>query len=63
MEEKQEMIDGICILIESLHNASLIIDDIEDNSKIRRDEPVVHLKFGVKKSIISANFVYFKVMN
>lgn len=55
------MIDGISILIESLHNASLIVDDIEDNSKVRRDQLTVHLKFGVKKSVVSANFVYFKV--
>ena len=50
-------------MIESLHNASLIIDDIEDGSTVRRDQQCVHLKMGLKQSIVSANFVYFKVFH
>jgi geranylgeranyl pyrophosphate synthase len=46
-------------LIELLHNATLIIDDIEDSSKLRRGKPCVHRKFGIDLSINSSNFIYF----
>jgi geranylgeranyl diphosphate synthase, type III len=42
-----------------LHNASLMIDDIEDNSKMRRGVPVVHSIYGVPATINTANYVYF----
>ncbi|XP_070187577.1 geranylgeranyl pyrophosphate synthase-like isoform X2 [Littorina saxatilis] len=46
-----------------LHNASLIIDDIEDSSKLRRGIPVAHSIFGVAQTINSANYVYFLALN
>ena len=46
-------------IIGDLHNASLLIDDIEDNSKLRRGVPVAHLIFGVPSVINTANYVYF----
>jgi len=42
-----------------LHNASLLIDDIQDNSKLRRGIPVAHSIYGVATTINSANYVYF----
>lgn len=45
-----------------LHNASLLIDDIEDNSKLRRGIPVAHSVFGIPQTINSANYVYFLSM-
>ncbi|KAL1263676.1 hypothetical protein QQF64_006415, partial [Cirrhinus molitorella] len=44
---------------EMLHNASLLIDDIEDSSKLRRGFPVAHSIYGVPSVINSANYVYF----
>ena len=38
-------------IIRSLHNASLLIDDIEDNSKLRRGVPVAHSIYGVGYTI------------
>jgi geranylgeranyl diphosphate synthase type 3 len=38
-EEKIAMIKDI---VDSLHNASLLVDDIEDGSKMRRGVPVAH---------------------
>ena len=35
------------------------IDDIEDNSKLRRGIPVAHSIYGVAHTINSANYVYF----
>eukprot|EP00049_Salpingoeca_infusionum_P010415 m.178558 g.178558 ORF g.178558 m.178558 type:complete len:342 (+) comp14639_c0_seq36:156-1181(+) len=45
-----------------LHNASLLIDDIEDNSKLRRGIPVAHQVYGVAQTINCANYMYFKCM-
>jgi geranylgeranyl pyrophosphate synthase len=45
-----------------LHNASLLIDDIEDNSKLRRGVPVAHNIYGVPLTINAANYVYFLAM-
>ncbi|KAM0714440.1 hypothetical protein Q7P37_010227 [Cladosporium fusiforme] len=42
-----------------LHTASLLIDDVEDNSNLRRGVPVAHLIFGTAQTINSANYVYF----
>ena len=46
-------------IIGDLHNASLMIDDIEDNSKLRRGVPVAHSIFGVPATINAANYAYF----
>ncbi|CAH8869279.1 unnamed protein product [Trichobilharzia szidati] len=46
-------------VIQMLHNASLIVDDIEDGSYLRRGKPAAHRVFGIAPSINSANFVYF----
>jgi len=53
------ILDSIKDIIGDLHNASLLIDDIEDNSKLRRGIPVAHSIFGVPSVINCANYVYF----
>lgn len=35
------------------------IDDIEDNSSLRRGFPVAHLVYGVPQTINCANYLYF----
>ncbi len=47
------------ILPEILHSSSLIIDDIEDNAKIRRGLPAMHIEYGVDSAINLANAIYF----
>ncbi|VDM30459.1 unnamed protein product [Hydatigera taeniaeformis] len=46
-------------VIEMLHNASLVIDDIEDGSDRRRGKPAAHMLFGIPMSINAANYAYF----
>ncbi|KAJ3308497.1 Geranylgeranyl pyrophosphate synthase, partial [Blyttiomyces sp. JEL0837] len=46
-------------LVQMLHTASLIIDDVEDASDLRRGIPVAHKIYGIPSAINSANFVYF----
>ena len=46
-------------LVQMLHNSSLLLDDIEDNSILRRGVPVAHKIYGVPSTINSANYVMF----
>ena len=49
-------------LTELIHNASLIIDDVEDKSEQRRDEPCVHIKYGEDVSINAGiSMLYFPI--
>lgn len=52
-------VQGIIQVTEMLHNASLLIDDIEDSSTLRRGFPVAHSIYGIPSVINSANYVYF----
>ncbi|MDR1279117.1 MAG: polyprenyl synthetase family protein [Treponema sp.] len=46
-------------LVEFSHNASLIHDDIEDNSDERRGKPAAHILYGVDAAINGGCFLYF----
>jgi octaprenyl-diphosphate synthase len=46
-------------LVELCHNASLIHDDIEDNSEERRGKPAVHILYGLDTAINGGCFLYF----
>ncbi len=52
-------LDLASIIPELCHTGSLIIDDIEDNSKKRRGDTCIHLKYGLDVAINSANTIYF----
>lgn len=49
-------------VIGMLHTASLLVDDIEDNSLMRRGFPVAHNIFGIPQTINSANYIYFRAL-
>ncbi|CAD5120299.1 DgyrCDS8872 [Dimorphilus gyrociliatus] len=59
LQISEEKLTIISETAQMLHNASLIIDDIEDNSKLRRGVPVAHSIFGIPPAINSANYMYF----
>lgn len=46
-------------IVQMLHNASLMIDDIEDNSCLRRGFPVAHSVYGLANTLNTANYVFF----
>ncbi|BEI84551.1 hypothetical protein CcaverHIS002_0411550 [Cutaneotrichosporon cavernicola] len=46
-------------IVSMLHNASLLMDDVEDDSELRRGVPVAHMIYGVPQTINTANYVYF----
>ena len=61
-EEKDEsttILKDIKQIIADLHNASLLIDDVEDSSTLRRGIPVAHSIFGIPSVLNCANYVYF----
>uniref|UniRef100_A0A182Y818 Geranylgeranyl pyrophosphate synthase n=1 Tax=Anopheles stephensi TaxID=30069 RepID=A0A182Y818_ANOST len=47
---------AISEIVQMLHNSSLLIDDIEDNSILRRGIPVAHKIYGVASTINAANY-------
>lgn len=59
LQVPEDKLQVIIEVTEMLHNASLLIDDIEDSSKLRRGFPVAHSIYGVPSVINSANYVYF----
>ncbi|KAJ7510838.1 isoprenoid synthase domain-containing protein [Mycena galericulata] len=46
-------------VVNMLHNASLMVDDIQDDSQLRRGSPVAHSVYGVPQTLNAANYVYF----
>jgi len=50
-------------IVEDLHQASLLVDDIEDNSTLRRGQPVAHHVFGVPATINCGNYIYFVALD
>ena len=49
----------LCKLLEMLHAGSLIIDDIEDNSLMRRNQPTFHRTHGLAVALNAGNWLYF----
>ncbi|OJJ49930.1 hypothetical protein ASPZODRAFT_1071643 [Penicilliopsis zonata CBS 506.65] len=54
-----ESLEIINKVVGMLHTASLLIDDVEDSSILRRGIPVAQNIFGTAQTINSANYVYF----
>ncbi|ORY63035.1 geranylgeranyl pyrophosphate synthase-like protein [Pseudomassariella vexata] len=59
LEVPEDSLDIITKVVGMLHTASLLVDDVEDNSVLRRGLPVAHSIFGTAQTINSANYVYF----
>ncbi|KAF2126527.1 hypothetical protein P153DRAFT_425095 [Dothidotthia symphoricarpi CBS 119687] len=57
-----ERLEVITRVVGMLHTASLLVDDVEDSSVLRRGIPVANSIFGVAQTINSANYVYFKAL-
>lgn len=54
-----EMPERLPLIVEALHTGSLIIDDIEDDSKYRRGKPALHLVVGLPLALNAGNWLYF----
>ncbi|KAI4694365.1 hypothetical protein J4E81_006582 [Alternaria sp. BMP 2799] len=58
-----ERLEIITKVVGMLHTASLLVDDVEDSSILRRGIPVAHSIFGTPQTINSANYVYFRALS
>ncbi|KAM7221076.1 geranylgeranyl pyrophosphate synthase [Rhypophila decipiens] len=59
LEVPAESLEVITKVVGMLHTASLLVDDVEDFSLLRRGFPVAHSIFGIPQTINSSNYVYF----
>lgn len=55
----QKKVQDFAATLELLHEGSIMVDDVEDNSDLRRDKPCTHKLFGVDVAINAGNFMYF----
>jgi geranylgeranyl pyrophosphate synthase len=46
-------------VVELIHAGSLIIDDIEDGSRMRRGHPALHVQYGMPVALNAGNWLYF----
>lgn len=49
-------------LVEGIHTASLIHDDIEDNSELRRGKPCAHITYGLDTALNAGSWLYFQAL-
>lgn len=49
-------------LVESIHTASLLHDDIIDNSDVRRGNQTVHAKWGPNITVLLGDYLYIKTL-
>ena len=56
-------IEDISKFIDIMHNCSLVIDDIQDNSTIRRNNVCAHIKYGTALSLNGSYLTVFKTLN
>lgn len=57
-KDPEELVD-FAIIPEVIHNGLLMIDDIEDNSELRRGKPCTHRLFGIDIAINIANEMFY----
>lgn len=59
LEVPPNSLEIITRVVGMLHESSLLVDDVQDSSELRRGYPVAHNIFGVPQTINSANYIYF----
>ncbi|KAF3070604.1 Ophiobolin F synthase [Daldinia childiae] len=57
--ESTAVIRGV---IKTIHNSSIMLDDLQDGSKLRRGSPSTHMIFGEAQTINSATFQYVQAI-
>lgn len=50
----------LAVAIEIIHNFTLVHDDIMDKSKLRRNMPTVHIKYGEPTAIMAGDLLFAK---
>lgn len=50
----------LAVAVELIHTATLVHDDIIDDSELRRNQPTLYSKWGTEISIVSGDYLYAK---
>ena len=56
----EDTVYGLTPLVEFVHTASLIHDDIEDSADLRRGKPAAHITWGLDTALNAASWLYFE---
>ncbi|XP_041970382.1 geranylgeranyl pyrophosphate synthase [Aricia agestis] len=56
LKVSNEKLMAVAEIVQMLHNSSLLVDDIQDNSILRRGIPVAHSIYGIASTINAANY-------
>lgn len=57
-EDTEKFLD-FAIIPEVIHNGTIMVDDVEDDSTLRRGKPCTHRIFGIDIAINTGNAMYF----
>ncbi|TLD19141.1 hypothetical protein PspLS_09762 [Pyricularia sp. CBS 133598] len=57
-----ESLELVTTLVADIHNMSLMLDDVEDNSPLRRAAPSTHNVFGIPQTVNSATYMIIDVI-
>ncbi len=60
---EKRICEEVSSVLEALHAGSLVVDDIEDGSRVRRGEATLHLRYGLPIALNAGNFLYFWSLN
>ncbi|XBW36368.1 hypothetical protein QEN19_001947 [Hanseniaspora menglaensis] len=63
IQSDDQRLNTISRFVDILHDSSLLIDDIEDNSKTRRNEPCAYIQYGIALTLNCGTFGIFKATN
>ncbi|KAK5938994.1 hypothetical protein PMZ80_008301 [Knufia obscura] len=58
----KEKVDKVKDIIKSFHNVSLMLDDFEDGSELRRGKPSTHVIFGAAQTVNSAGYFVLETL-
>lgn len=56
----EQQVYDLTPLVEFVHTASLIHDDIEDSADLRRGKPAAHITYGLDTALNAASWFYFE---
>jgi geranylgeranyl pyrophosphate synthase len=55
----RERCEVLASVAELIHAGSLIVDDIQDGSMMRRGAPALHIRYGIPLALNAGNWLYF----
>ncbi|MCQ2597705.1 MAG: polyprenyl synthetase family protein [Treponema sp.] len=61
--EKENLVYHLAPIVEFVHTASLIHDDIEDGADLRRGKPCAHISFGLDTALNAGAWFYFEALS